>query len=152
MPGTGGKREGAGRPRGVKQTVANSAREQAAKEGLLPHEWLLKIARGEPIQQTFWKDQLDKRGNFLGKALVTEDVYPPLDIRTDAAKASAPYYAPRLATQLVTINPATSQYSLADLSKLSSADLAALEKILAPPKDPLTKPAPAKTASKAPTK
>jgi hypothetical protein len=131
MPGVGGRRAGAGRPVGAKQIVSELARKEAAKDGLLPHEWLLKIARGEPIPQTSWKDILDKRGNFVRKELVTEEVYPPLDMRTDCAKAAAPYYAPRLATQLVTLNPGAAPYPLVDLSKLSSADLGALKKILA---------------------
>ena len=135
MASVGGKREGAGRPLGSKQKVTNLAREEAAKEGLLAHEWLLKVARGEPIQQTFWKDVLDKRGNLVSKELVTEEVYPSLEMRADSAKAAAPYYAPRLATQVITLrgredllNSLTDDQLEKAISELSAADQAAIAK------------------------
>ena len=74
MP-SGGKRPGAGRKKGSINKVSRGARNKAAKEGLLPHEILLKIARGE----------------LLG------DHRPSFAERMEAAKAAAPYYAPRLA-------------------------------------------------------
>lgn len=131
----GGKREGGGRKLGAVQKVTNQAREEAAKTGLLPHEWLLKVARGEPIEQTFWKDELDARGNFKGKKLVTEEVYPSLEMRADSAKAAAPYYAPRLATQVITLrgredllNSMTDDQLEKAISELSAADQEAVKK------------------------
>lgn len=79
--GRGGKREGAGRKPGSQDTVSQKAREAAAQTGKLPHEILLAFARGETI---VWGPK-------------QEDFYPPPDMQLDAAKAAAPYYAPRLA-------------------------------------------------------
>jgi len=75
----GGKREGAGRKPGSVNKITQRAREAAAKTGELPHEFLLRIVRGEAID---------------GHA-------PEFAERMDAAKAAAPYYAPRLATTVV---------------------------------------------------
>ena len=100
MP-AGGARPGGGRRKGRKQTVSNQAREEAAASGLLPHEWLLKVARGEPIPHKQWKITYDKSGNELSRELVEVEVYADFATRIDAAKAAAPYYAPRLATQQV---------------------------------------------------
>jgi hypothetical protein len=71
----GGKREGAGRKPGSVNQMSRKAREEAAKTGELPHEFLLRIARGESID---------------GHA-------PAFNERMDAAKAAAPYFAPKLA-------------------------------------------------------
>lgn len=82
-------------------TVA--AREAARETGLLPHEWLLKVSRGEPIEQKRWKDILDEDGKVIDRELVEEVLYPDFGTRMDAAKAAAPFYAPRLATQTVSV-------------------------------------------------
>jgi hypothetical protein len=100
MP-AGGARPGSGRLKGRKQTVSNQARKEAAAAGLLPHEWLLKVARGEPIPHKQWKIIYDRNGNELSRELVEVEVYADFATRIDAAKAAAPYYAPRLATQQV---------------------------------------------------
>ena len=101
--GNGGARHGAGRPKGSVQKLTTQAREQAKEMGLLPHEWLLKITRGEPIVQSRWVDVVDSKGKITGREVITGLVYPDLQMRQDSAKAAAPYYAPRLATQVVTI-------------------------------------------------
>jgi len=75
----------------------------AMETGLLPHEWLLKVSRGEPIQQKRWKDIVDEDGAVIDRELVEDTLYPTFDIRMDAAKAAAPFYAPRLATQTVSV-------------------------------------------------
>ena len=90
-----------GRQRGVMQKVSRLAREEAKAMGLLPHEWLLKVMRGEPIEQRYYLDILDKKGNRLGRELIIEEIYPDLPMRHDAAKAAAPYYAPKLASHSV---------------------------------------------------
>lgn len=100
----GGARPGAGRPKGRTNSVTAKAREAAAESGLLPHEWLLKVSRGEPIEQKRWKVVYDKQGNEKGRELITEEVYADFPTRIDAAKAASPYYAPRLAVQNVSIN------------------------------------------------
>lgn len=100
MP-AGGAMPGAGRKRGSKNTVSKRARDEAAASGLLPHEWLLKVARGEPVMHKQWKITYDKQSNEIGRELVEIEVYADFPTRIDAAKAAAPYYAPRLATQQV---------------------------------------------------
>ena len=99
----GGARAGAGRPKGRTNSVTAEARKAAAETGLLPHEWLLKVSRGEPIEQKRWKIIYDKQGNEKGRELITEEVYADFPTRIDAAKAASPYYAPRLAVQNVSI-------------------------------------------------
>ena len=54
--------------------LSNQAREEAAKRGELPHEFLLRVARG---------DEIDGHS-------------PTFAERIDAAKAAAQYFAPRL--------------------------------------------------------
>ena len=104
MP-VGGARPGAGRPKGRTNSVTAKAREAAAESGLLPHEWLLKVSRGEPIEQKRIKIIYDKQGNEKSRELITEEVYADFPTRIDAAKAAAPFYAPRLAVQQVKVGP-----------------------------------------------
>ena len=90
-----------GRPKGRLSTVTNKAREAAMAIGLLPHEWLLKVSRGEPIEQCRWAIAYDKNGRETSRELITEMIYPDPDLRIECAKAAAPYYAPRLAAHVV---------------------------------------------------
>ncbi len=101
----GGARRGAGRPKGSAQRITTMAREQAAVTGLLPHEWLLRVARGEPIMHTYEKVVTSAQAKKTGKTteVVTEAVYASFDMRLDAAKAAAPYYAPKLSAQTVSL-------------------------------------------------
>ena len=110
MP-VGGARPGAGRPKGRTNSVTAEARKAAAESGMLPHEWLLKVSRGEPIEQKRWKIVYDKQGNEKGRELITEEVYADFPTRIDAAKAASPYYAPRLAVQNVSITGNTDAVS-----------------------------------------
>jgi len=71
----GGRRPGAGRKPGSVSRMTQLAREKAASTGELPHEFLLRVARGDAV----------------------DGAVPTLAQRIDAAKAAAPYYAPRLA-------------------------------------------------------
>ena len=84
----GGQRPGAGRPIGAVSRVSATARAAAANTGELPHEFLLRIARGDEIdgQKSSLKD------------------------RIDAAKAAAPFFAPRHASQEVKVST-LSQFS-----------------------------------------
>lgn len=94
-----------GRVKGTQQKVTTQARLEAAQAGLLPHEWLLKVARGEPVPHTKWKITYHaKTGEELKRELVHEEYYADFGVRIDAAKAAAPFYAPRLATQTVTVH------------------------------------------------
>ena len=110
----GGKRAGAGRPKGSVQKITAQAREEAKATGLLPHEWLLKVARGEPIEQKRWEAKHDKKGNVVSKELITDIVYPDLPMRQDSAKAAAPFYAPKLAAQTVDMNATMGVHKLSD--------------------------------------
>lgn len=82
-----GKR-GAGRPMGALGRLSKAARELAASTGELPHEFLLRVARGEVIST----DVMDPTSGELKKIYQV----PELPMRIDAAKAAAPYFAPKL--------------------------------------------------------
>jgi len=110
----GGARPGGGRPKGSVQKITAQAREEAKATGLLPHEWLLMVARGEPIEQKRWDIKYDKKGNVVSKELVTDIVYPDLPMRQDSAKAAAPFYAPKLASQTVDMNATMGVHKLSD--------------------------------------
>lgn len=100
----GGARPNSGPKPGSKQIMTALAQAEAKLAGLLPHEWLLKVVRGEPIEQHYVVDVIDKKtGVVIGEEVHSKMVYPSLDMRADAAKAAAPYYAPRLATQVITL-------------------------------------------------
>ena len=84
----GGKREGAGRKAGTVSRLSKAARERAAATGELPHEFLLRVARGE--------DEFDDFVTVRGRQVLRKRkaTFPE---RVDAAKAAAPYFQPRLA-------------------------------------------------------
>lgn len=99
----GGPRPGSGRPRGSLSRVTAIAKQAAMETGLLPHEWLLKVSRGEPIIHKRWVVKYDGKGKEKSRELVEEEIYSDFSTRLDAAKAASPYYAPRLAVQTVSI-------------------------------------------------
>lgn len=99
----GGARPGSGPKPGYKKTMTELSRIEAKLEGILPHEWLLKVVRGDPILQRYVVDVVDKQGAVIGQEVHEKEVYPDIAMRHDAAKAAAPYYAPRLATQVITL-------------------------------------------------
>ena len=80
-----------GRPLGSLNKLAREARAKAAQTGLLPHEILLDIARGNP-QKECWTDP--ETGEIITKHLPPA----PMEMRVDAAKAAAPYFAPKIST------------------------------------------------------
>ena len=100
----GGPRPGSGRPKGSVTKVTAKAREAAMEPGLLPHEWLLKVSRGEGIVHKRWVVKYDAKGNEKSHDLVEEEVYADFPTRLDAAKAAAPFYAPKLAVQTVSVS------------------------------------------------
>lgn len=79
-----------GRPEGSTNRYTKQAIEQAMATGMLPHEILLDMARGNPQKEFLVNTATGK---------VTEQ-WVSLDIeqRKDAAKAAAPYYAPKIST------------------------------------------------------
>ncbi len=83
MSGHGGRRSGSGRKRGSVNRMTQRAREEASKTGELPHEFLLRVMRGNKIS--------GHRPTFAE--------------RLDAAKAAAPFYAPRLAAIAANVKP-----------------------------------------------
>ena len=76
------------RPPGAAGKLALEARRRAQETGELPHEFLLRVARGELIQTKI----LDP---ITGQIKEVYDA-PSLEVRIDAAKACAPYFAPKL--------------------------------------------------------
>ena len=78
--------------------MTRKACEEASKAGVLPHEWLLSVMRGEEI----------------------DGHKPEFSERMDAAKACAPYFAPRLAATTVD----ATLTNIADASQLSNDQLA----------------------------
>lgn len=101
----GGPRKGAGRPKGSITRVSVAARAAEAQKGLLPHEWLAKVGRGEPIEQSRWEIERDEEtGKEISRKVVTEMIYPPFEIRQDCWKAAAPFLAPKLAVQTIDLN------------------------------------------------
>ena len=99
----GGARPGSGRPKGALSKVTAKAKQAAMETGLLPHEWLLKVSRGEAIEHKRWVTKYDKNGKEVSRELVTEQVYADFPTRIDASKAAAPFYAPKLAVQTVSV-------------------------------------------------
>lgn len=67
----GGKRQGAGRPKGSATRVNEAARKKAADGGLMPLDYMLGLLRNEAM---------------------------PMGVRFDAAKAAAPYVHAKLAS------------------------------------------------------
>lgn len=80
-----------GRPPGATNRLAMEARQRAQETGLLPHEILLSIARGEP-QPVYHFNPATGKTEMAG--MVDIDV----EQRKDAAKAAAPYFAPKIST------------------------------------------------------
>ena len=99
----GGRQPGAGRPKGALSKVTAKAKQAAMETGLLPHEWLLQVSRGEGIKHKRWVIKYDTKGNEKSRDLVEEEIYADFPTRIDAAKAASPYYAPRLAVQTVSV-------------------------------------------------
>ncbi len=93
-----------GRPKGAKSSISHESRLAAQATGLLPHEWLLKVSRGEGIEHKRREIIHNINGVVISDKVVTEIIYADFETRVDAAKAAAPFYAPKLATQIVSLN------------------------------------------------
>lgn len=81
-------------------------RRMARDSGQLPHEFLLQMSRGEPVE-TYTQSPEDP------DVLIKRTVVPDLAMRVDAAKACANYFAPKLSIQQVDM---TGLSELGDLS------------------------------------
>lgn len=79
-----------GRPPGAANRLALEARARARETGELPHEFLLRVMRGEIIEGQVW--------DTVRQCAVV--VYESADLQTriDAAKACAPYFAPKMSS------------------------------------------------------
>ena len=108
----GGAREGAGRKPNSMNKMSRDAREKAAASGVLPHEFLLMIVRGEPIFRT-------EVHPMTGESILVREVYD-FDARRDAAKAAAPYYAPKIST--VEVINGVSEYELDQIIERAAAE------------------------------
>ena len=99
----GGRQPGAGRPKGALSKVTAKAKQAAMETGLLPHEWLLKVSRGDGITHKRWVVKYDGKGKEVSRELVEEEIYADFSTRLNAAKAASPFYAPKLAVQTVSV-------------------------------------------------
>lgn len=70
-----------GRPKGAANKASRETREKAAASGMLPHEFLLAVTRGEAV----------------------DGYVPSFAERLEAAKAAAPFYAPKLSAMEATL-------------------------------------------------
>lgn len=94
----GGKRPGAGRkPGSVNKNSSMQAKAAKAAGLLLPHEWLLGVMHGTEKVRDFEKAA---DGN-----LIEIERLPSFEERLDAAKAAAPFYAPKLAAKAIVEKP-----------------------------------------------
>lgn len=84
------QKRGRGRPEGSTNKFSVKSREWAESTGELPHEFLLRVARGEVVKH--------KVKNPLSGLYEDEDYVPKWEDRMDAAKSAAPYFAPKFAT------------------------------------------------------
>lgn len=99
-------RNGAGRPKGSKNKKDLERVQQAAALGMLPHEFLAAVARGD-----------------------TFDGYQPtFDERIRCAESAAKFYA---AAKKEISGPGGGPVAVVDYSKMSAAQLEALEPVLA---------------------
>jgi hypothetical protein len=128
------KKRKIGRPKGSKNGTSvravtamagESARLGHAVDGklLLPHEILLRVANGGGVLQrklevTYYAEG-PQRGQEKCREWVVEEYFPSFVERLDAAKAAAPYYAPRLASQTLAATHDTVEALSGVLEKLS---------------------------------
>jgi hypothetical protein len=103
----GGVRENSGRKR---NQITEKAAEKSKELGILPHEWLLKVAQGEGIEHKYWDIKHNAKGKELSRELKKEIVYADFITRVDAAKAAAPFFAAKYVYKTVS-NPAGSNGS-----------------------------------------
>lgn len=88
-----------------KKQISDELIDQAKNEGLLPHEILLKAARGEAFKVKTLVIVRYKTGPNKGmekeRRWEEHDYYPTFNEQIECARSAAPYFAPRLATSTV---------------------------------------------------
>jgi hypothetical protein len=106
------KKRGPGRPT---NPIKQEAIKRAKETGKLPHEILLDMARGEKFetkrQEIYYYKTGPNKGMVKEIKWVDTEYYPSFSDMMEAAKAAAPYYAPRLSAQQVTSPPGAAQSS-----------------------------------------
>ncbi len=125
----GGKRPGAGRPPGTPNKSNALRMQRAAREGPLPHEIMLRVARNLVAVANRYKPvevkETDEDGREVTKlqfAAGNEDKYIDLHIKaSEAAARAAPYYAPRLSAVKIS-------QEVMDVTKLTDEELAVFER------------------------
>ena len=75
LTGRGGPGRGQGRKPGSVNKLQREAKERAEQEGELPHEILLKMARGLPVRIMEDSGKVDQDGNRIFR-----EVYKALDL------------------------------------------------------------------------
>jgi hypothetical protein len=92
-------------PAARRSSITKGTAAALAEQYELPHEWLLRVARGERIRQRRLVVTFDPQsGVETDRKWVEEDWYATFEQRMAAAKECAPFYAPKLAAH--TIQPA----------------------------------------------
>ena len=86
-----------GRKPGSRNKLTRAAVAAAAATGELPHEFLLRVSRGEPFVEAHCiktkAEDGSVRDEWMGRTR-----RPTADERISAATSAAPYYAPKLAS------------------------------------------------------
>jgi hypothetical protein len=94
-----------GRPSKQEKKAVEKIVADAKKDGLMPHEILLKAARGEAFKVKTLVIVKYKSGPNKGqekeRRWVESEYYPTYNEQIEAARSAAPYFAPRLATSTV---------------------------------------------------
>lgn len=89
------QRAGPGRPKGIPNKRTLALQQLAAAAGVapgeLPHEFLLRVSRGERIEHG-----TVSQGRGKNKKEVPAFIQPTFEHRLEAARQAAPFYAPRL--------------------------------------------------------
>lgn len=113
------------KPTAQQQELADYVIENARATGLLPHEILLKGARGEPfivkrLVVTRYKSGKQK-GEVKSEEWEDYKYYPSYNEQMDCAKAAAPYYAPKLQKQTVSTDEKTTEALTQVMKELSKS-------------------------------
>lgn len=88
-PGTiEGMNKEAAKLREARERISAEVVEEARATGMLPHEWLLAVMRGEQINHFAYDSE--------SQEIIEVIVLPTFTDRMEAAKAAAPYYANKL--------------------------------------------------------
>ena len=96
------------RGKGATGRWAEESRKRARDSGELPHEFLLRVARGEPIEL------YDKNSNG---EVAEYTHYPTFGDRVEAATSCANYFAPKLTAQQVENMDGAAELSDEDLAR-----------------------------------